>query len=1132
MQAVRKARRVFRSSGDNANGKEEARRLSGSGLEEGMGGAQNPFSLANSAIRIQQSWRIHKLMHELAGGNDHDKLVRMSMTLRSTMRSAFDGKPPDTRQEAWEQADAAHAKMQRREVQGRRMSEALGVAPPMIEVARINTAARMARQGPNDEKPGKLYPLDCHLTSFDTFGADISQYMFFLHRALRVFTTIFLINLSNIVISWEGAQLHQAGSIFTWHTLGNLGPDGVLARGGHSFVVVEVVCMYILVGFLFHMRYKLAQIRRRVRHAESRQLRAVDFSVMVSGVPPNWGAREVRAHFEPHGEVVHVGLSLDYRDLVFALEAEREAQDDLEDACIHLAHTIADAQQDDAAPGGGAARTSRRGGAASAAAAAASGGAPPPKQVTRARAAARGAMEAKAGARRRVARLVKRRYVCTGHAFVTFNRFDDAHRLRHARYAHPGATLNGGGGERVGASVGASTAAGSVSGGGGGGGGGAMLPRTRTAQFLDRIARSGPGGSVRGSVHGEGGVRLKIEEAPAAAAVLWHNLGTSRRERRIRTGLTYAVLGVLCILGTAILLGTNIFNQGWTLWLDVQERPLGVSLALWLGSTLLIVAGHLLFIVTTPLLVTHLERPRSHDELERSIVVKLSFFQWFNNVLTAFTLLWVPTPFNPHPSGMFDSSWYPTGAALIFNAMLGDLTVICWGIDFVRPGDLIRRRWLAPRAKTQAKANELHAVEAEITLAFRVQLMNKFLLLGLTFSFAMPALYLFILLYMWSAQWVDRVNFLRRLVPPPPTNGGQMRLVVDYVLPLAIALHVGMAVRFFFDICNQDPFSYALGILGGGGDDELLEAVRNTSLATCSRLFADAFADGAASVEGSAAAAPSPVGLAPMCTDDIDAMLGNATCNGTAPCTRVALACYLTEGDSACEVTHGLEQTCASRGFLSAKLWLLLSMLFWLMWLGFYFYLGHSRRGKASQLSERMFRIKLIWRFVTQRDFLVTHGAAAREAPRDPRAGATIRGELEDQTAASTAIDPSSALVPIGEAADEDASAQRRVRGLADGCSRDDDDATPAPGHRRGVGGPPHTHTRAASSRDSHGPPTLLESTLFYVPPLTRLLLISNLRESSNRHCGAAGDLRAFGLGGQAQLDEMEQSSVLFGMDL
>ena len=1106
MQVVRKARRVFRS-GDR-DGKEEARRLSGSGIEEGF--AQNPFSLANSAYRIQQAWRIHRLMHELAGGNDGGKLVRMSMTIRSTMRSPFDGQPPDARPDAWAQADAAHAQMQRSAVQGRRMSEALGVAPPMIEVARINTAARMARQGPNDEKPGKLYPLDCHLTKFDTFGADISQYMFFLHRALRVFTTIFLINLSNIVISWEGAQLHQAGSIFTWHTLGNLGPDGILARGGHSFVVVEVVSMYILVGFLFHMRYKLAQIRRRVRHAESRQLRAVDFTVMVSGVPPNWGARELRAHFEPHGEVVHVGLSLDYRDLVFALEAEREAQDGLEDACIHLAHTIADWQQQQ--PAAAAARTSRHSAAMKAA---------PPKHVVRARAAARRAMEVKAEARRRVARLVRRRYVCTGHAFVTFNRFDDAHRLRHARYANPGATLSGGdgaggggggGGGGVGASVGASTAAGSVS---GGGGGGVVVPRTRTAQFLDRIFRSNPSGTVSGTVAGESGVRLKIEEAPAAAAVLWHNLGTSRRERRLRTGVCYAVLFVLCMLGTAILLGTNIFNQGWTLWLNVQERPLFVSIGLWLGSTLLIVAGHLLFIVTTPLLVTHLERPRSHDELERSIVVKLSFFQWFNNVLTAFTLLAVPTPFNPHPSGIFDSSWYPTGAALIFNAMLGDLTVICWGIDFVRPGDLIRRRWLAPRAKTQAKANELHAVEAEITLAFRVQLMNKFLLLGLTFSFAMPALYLFILLYMWSAQWVDRVNFLRRLIPPPPTNGGQMRLVVDYVLPLAIALHVGMAVRFFFDICNQDPFSYALGILGGGRGKDELEAVRNTSLSTCSRLFADAFADGAASVDGGSGAADDDE--PPTCTDDIDAMLQNATCgNATTPCTRVELSCYLTSRDSACEVTHGLEATCSSRGFLSAKLWLLLSMLFWLMWLGFYFYLGHSRRGKASQLSERMFRIKLIWRFVTQRDFLVTHGAGRGAPDSDPRAGATIRGELEDRAAAaadadaadaSTATEPSTALVPIGE------------------------EATPTPGHaaRRG-GGAPQTRTRAP--RDSHSPPTLLESTLFYVPPLTRLLLISNLRESSNRHGGAAGDLRSFGLGGQAQLDEMEQSSVLFGMDL
>ena len=61
-------------------------------------------------------------------------------------------------------------------------------------------------------------------------------------------------------------------------------------------------------------------------------------------------------------------------------------------------------------------------------------------------------------------------------------------------------------------------------------------------------------------------------------------------------------------------------------------------------------------------------------------------------------------------------------------------------------------------------------------------------------------LYLLLAAYCWSAQWIDRVNFLRQLRPPPPTHGKSMLMVYAYILPLAIALHVCFAVKFFYDI--------------------------------------------------------------------------------------------------------------------------------------------------------------------------------------------------------------------------------------------------------------------------------------------------------------------------------------------
>jgi len=57
-----------------------------------------------------------------------------------------------------------------------------------------------------------------------------------------------------------------------------------------------------------------------------------------------------------------------------------------------------------------------------------------------------------------------------------------------------------------------------------------------------------------------------------------------------------------------------------------------------------------------------------------------------------------------------------------------------------------------------------------------VQLMNKMVILGLMFSFAIPILYLLVFFYLWSAHWVDRYTFLRRLTPPPVTHNGLMEV--------------------------------------------------------------------------------------------------------------------------------------------------------------------------------------------------------------------------------------------------------------------------------------------------------------------------------------------------------------------
>ena len=82
------------------------------------------------------------------------------------------------------------------------------------------------------------------------------------------------------------------------------------------------------------------------------------------------------------------------------------------------------------------------------------------------------------------------------------------------------------------------------------------------------------------------------------------------------------------------------------------------------------------------------------------------------------------------------------------------------------------------------------------------QLMNKMLVVGLMFSFALPILYGVIALYLWSAHWVDRYSFLRRVRPDKQTDM-MMEITTTYLFPIAIVLHSFMATRFLRDICHH-----------------------------------------------------------------------------------------------------------------------------------------------------------------------------------------------------------------------------------------------------------------------------------------------------------------------------------------
>ena len=75
----------------------------------------------------------------------------------------------------------------------------------------------------------------------------------------------------------------------------------------------------ILLAFLFTVRSQLEEMSDRIRHG-GHALTAADFTVMVSNVPRHWRSEQLRAHFEKFGAVVHVGVSLDYRELTLAMQ--------------------------------------------------------------------------------------------------------------------------------------------------------------------------------------------------------------------------------------------------------------------------------------------------------------------------------------------------------------------------------------------------------------------------------------------------------------------------------------------------------------------------------------------------------------------------------------------------------------------------------------------------------------------------------------------------------------------------------------------------------------------------------------------------------------------------------------------
>ena len=66
---------------------------------------------------------------------------------------------------------------------------------------------------------------------------------------------------------------------------------------------------------------------------------------------------------------------------------------------------------------------------------------------------------------------------------------------------------------------------------------------------------------------------------------------------------------------------------------------------------MLIVFGHIIVIIGTIILANTLERHRSHGQKERAIMLKVTFFQVLNNVITVSVIVfWPQSTYNLHGS--------------------------------------------------------------------------------------------------------------------------------------------------------------------------------------------------------------------------------------------------------------------------------------------------------------------------------------------------------------------------------------------------------------------------------------------------------------------------------------------------
>ena len=243
----------------------------------------------------------------------------------------------------------------------------------------------------------------------------------------------------------------------------------------------------------------------------------------------------------------------------------------------------------------------------------------------------------------------------------------------------------------------------------------------------------------------------------------------------------------------------------------------------------MIIVSNVSIFASMPPFAMFIEQYHTVDERENEMVRKMTIFQCVNTVAAALSFCWclqLPGARSSTCSeadllefgsgdpraepwacaevqGFFNRDWYWRGGYSIFNILVGDkssngsatrvpishtpllplqvgdILAIVLIVEGLRVFDAVPLRYLfAPRQPTQHRMNLWFTLRAPFYLPYRMQLVNKYIIIGIGFSSALPALYPVLFLFFQLTSYRHSTAPTLTTYPPPTGALPLLRRVV------------------------------------------------------------------------------------------------------------------------------------------------------------------------------------------------------------------------------------------------------------------------------------------------------------------------------------------------------------------